>query len=56
MTLQELCDFVTSNFYNDSIGRIILKDKNRVLSVEGLNYLLKKFYKCSKEYVEDEVR
>lgn len=55
MVLQELCDFITNNFYDDYHGRIILKNKNKVLNVKGLNYLLKKFYKCSKEYVEDEI-
>jgi hypothetical protein len=55
MTLQELCDFITNNFYDDYHGRIILKNKNKVLNVKGLNYLLKKFYKRSKECVEDEI-
>ena len=55
MVLQELCDFITNNFYDDYYGRIILKNKDKILNVKGLNYLLKKFYKYSKECVEDEV-
>lgn len=39
MTLQEWCDFITSNFYDDYQGRIILKNKNKVLNVKGLKYM-----------------
>ena len=56
MTLQEWCDFITSNFYDDYQGRIILKNKNKVLNVKGLNYLLRKFFEQSKECVKDEIR
>lgn len=55
MTLQELCDFITNNFYDDYQGRIILKTNNTILNVRGLNYLLRKFYEYSKEHIKDEI-
>lgn len=53
MTLQESCNYITKNFYDDSQGRIILKSTGKRLNVEGLNYLLKKFYKFAKEKILD---
>lgn len=54
MTLQESCNYITKNFYDDSQGRIILKSTGKRLNVEGLNYLLKKFYKFAKEKILDD--
>lgn len=48
MTLQEMCDYVTRNFYDDPEGRIMLKTCNKKLNVKGLNYLLKRFYEFAK--------